>query len=132
MSPGMREYLFNPTPKDQPCLGSGSPVSSVNSPGLPSSAGIGVKFGCSESSSAAIAAFPFPAPEFGIGSAAGAGVDEDEDDDAAAEELVGAAAAASDVPVAGAEPPQLAPVCAVVSPADVALAAVFAVVVASD
>jgi hypothetical protein len=100
----------------------------VNSPGLPSSAGIGVKFGCSESSSAAIAAVPFPAPEFGIGSAAGAGVDEDEDDnDAAAEELVGAAA---DVPVAGAESPQLAPVCAVVSPADVALAAVFAVVVA--
>ena len=124
----MREYLFNPTPKDQPCLGNVSPVSSVNSPGLPSSAGIGVKFGCSESSSAAIAAFPFPAPEFGIGSAAGAGVDEDEDDnDAAAEELVGAAA---DVPVAGAESPQLAPVCAVVSPADVALAAVFAVVVA--
>src|SRR5271156_3888599 len=104
MSPGMREYLFNPTPKDQPCLGSASPVSSVNSPGLPSSAGIGVKFGCSESSSAAIAAFPFPAPELGTGSAAGAADDDDEDDEddeddgTVADELTGAAAA-SDVPV---------------------------------
>src|SRR5271156_3324684 len=102
MSPGMREYLFNPTPKDQPCLGSVSPVSSVNSPGLPSSAGIGVKFGCSESSSAAIAAFPFPAPELGTGSAAGAADDDDEDDGTVADKLTGAAAA-SDVPVAGEE-----------------------------
>src|SRR5580704_3866518 len=117
MSPGMREYLFNPTPKDQPCLGSVSPVSSVNSPGLPSSAGIGVKFGCSESSSAAIAALPLAAPELGLGGAAGAGTDEDGDDDeedgAAADEL--------------AEP---AAVFAVASPADDVLDADFAAVVA--
>src|SRR5271155_2076928 len=108
MSPGMRENLFNPIPRDQPCFGSVSPVSSVKSPGFPSSAGIGVKFGCSESSSAAVAAFPLVAPEFGLGNAAGAGNDdddEDEDDDAGAvaEELTGAAAAASDAPVAAAE-----------------------------
>src|SRR5271155_4588192 len=102
MSPGMRENLFNPIPRDQPCFGSVSPVSSVKSPGFPSSAGIGVKFGCSESSSAAVAAFPLVAPEFGLGNAAGAGNDEDDEAGAAAEELTGAAAA-SDAPVAAAE-----------------------------
>src|SRR5271170_2948261 len=135
MSPGMRENLFNPIPRDQPCFGSVSPVSSVKSPGFPSSAGIGVKFGCSESSSAALAAFPVAAPEFGLGNAAGAGNndddDEDEDDDAgaAAEELTGAAAA-SDAPVAAAaESPEPAAVFAVVSPADDPPAVAFAAVV---
>src|SRR5271156_5825144 len=136
MSPGMRENLFNPIPRDQPCFGSVSPVSSVKSPGFPSSAGIGVKFGCSESSSAALAAFPVAAPEFGLGNAAGAGnnddddEDEDEDDDAgaAAEELTGAAAA-SDAPVAAAESPEPAAVFAVVSPVDDPLAVAFAAVV---
>src|SRR5271156_1691668 len=134
MSPGMRENLFNPIPRDQPCFGSVSPVSSVKSPGFPSSAGIGVKFGCSESSSAALAAFPVAAPEFGLGNAAGAGNDdddEDEDDDAGAvaEELTGAAAAASDAPVAAAESPEPAAVFAVVSPVDDPLAVAFAAVV---
>src|SRR5271154_5727106 len=132
MSPGMRENLFNPIPKDQPCFGSVSPVSSVKSPGFPSSAGIGVKFGCSESSSAAVAAFPLVAPEFGLGNAAGAGNDEDDEDDdagAAAEELTGTAAAAADAPVAAAESPEPAAVFAVVSPVDDPLAVAFAAVV---
>src|SRR6202050_1398244 len=110
MSPGMREYLFNPTPKDQPCLGSVSPVSSVNSPGLPSSAGIGVKFGCSESSSAAVAALPFAAPELGLGRAAGAANDEDDEDDGTVAEEPTGAAAPSDVPVGGGESTEPAPV----------------------
>src|SRR5580658_1301749 len=130
MSPGMREYLFNPTPSDQPCLGSVSPVSNVNNPGLPSSAGIGVKFGCSESSSAATAALPLAAPELGLGGAAGAGADEDEDgdeDDGAAAEVLAGGAVASDAPVVAAESPEPAAAFAFVSPADDPLAAAFAV-----
>src|SRR5580658_2414480 len=96
MSPGMRENLFNPTPREKPCLGSVSPVSSVNSPGLPSSAGIGVKFGSSESSSAAMAAFDLAAPELGLGSAEGAGGC-DVGGTALPEELAGVVAA-SDAP----------------------------------
>jgi hypothetical protein len=129
MSPGIRENLFKPIPKDQPCFGNVSPVSSVNNPGLPSSAGIGVKFGCSESSSAAAAALPLAAPELGLGGAAGApnaddGEEEDdgEDDAAAAEELTGAEAA-SDAPAAAAALPEAVAVFAVVSPADDAPAA---------
>src|SRR5580692_4803396 len=96
----MREYLLSPTPSDQPCLGSVSPVSRVNRPGLPSRAGIGVKFGCSESSSSAAAAFDLAAPELGLGRA------EDEvagaDVAAALEELAGGGAA-SDVLLAASE-----------------------------
>src|SRR5579863_530788 len=119
----MRENLFNPTPRDQPCLGSVSPVSSVKRPGLPSSAGIGVKFGCSESSSAATAAFDLPAPELGLAGTgddapgAGAGT--------ALEELAGVAPA-SEVLLAAAESGAVAGVFAVVSLADDALAVGFA------
>src|SRR5271169_218746 len=63
ISPGMREILFNPMPMDQPCLGSVSPVSSMNNPGLPSSAGIGVNLGCSESSSEYFRALDLLVPE---------------------------------------------------------------------
>src|SRR5271163_420200 len=100
MSPGMREYLFNPKPSDQPCLGSVSPVSNVNSPGLPSSAGIGVKFGRSESSSATAVAFDLAAPELGFGGAEGGGVGAGAV--VAAEELSGIAAVPN-VPLAVAE-----------------------------
>src|SRR5271155_162450 len=115
MSPGMREYLFNPTPKDQPCLGSVSPVSSVNSPGLPSRAGIGVKFGCSESSSAAVAAFDLPARELGL-----AGAEDDvagADVGAELEELTGGVPA-SDSLLAAAESVAAAGVFPVVSLAE--------------
>src|ERR1700691_4836201 len=88
MSPGMRENLFNPMPKEKPCLGSVSPVSSVKSPGLPSSAGIGVKFGSSESASAEAVAFAWAAPELGLGGATGTAVGAV----AAAEELAGVVA----------------------------------------
>src|SRR5271156_453975 len=125
MSPGILENLFNPTPRDQPCLGSVSPVSNVNNPGLPSTGGIGVKFGCSESPSAATAAFPLAAPALGVGNAAGAADDEDdaeeEDDGVAADELTGAGAA-SGVPVADAESGEPAAVFAVILPADASLA----------
>src|SRR5580704_15664646 len=116
----MRENLFNPTPKEKPCLGSVSPVSSVNSPGLPSSAGIGVKFGSSESSSAAAVAFALAAPELGLGGAAGAAV-------AAAEELAGVAPV-PDTPMllAVAESRAVVAVLAVVSFAEGVLAAVAA------
>src|SRR5580658_6815118 len=123
MSPGMRENLFNPTPKEKPCLGSVSPVSSVNSPGLPSSAGIGVKFGSSESSSAAAVAFALAAPELGLGGAAGAAVGAV----AAAEELAGVAPV-PDTPMllAVAESRAVVAVLAVVSFAEGVLAAVAA------
>src|SRR5580698_990701 len=121
MSPGMRENLFNPTPKDQPCFGSVSPVSNVKSPGLPSSAGIGVKFGCSESSSAAFVALPLAAPELGLGTAAELPVDEDEGEDGVKVEELAGTPVASD---AGAALPESAALFAAASPADDAPAAV--------
>src|SRR5277367_1500218 len=118
MSPGMRENLFNPMPSDQPCLGSVSPVSSMKSPGLPSSAGIGVNFGSSESSSA-LAVFACPAPELGLakpdadaedGAEDGAEDDPEGDADgatggavASAAELAGVVVASDEVPLAAAE-----------------------------
>src|SRR5579864_5076044 len=50
--PGMRENLLTPIERSTAPAGSVSPVSSVNSPGLPSRAGIGTYLGtCSELSS---------------------------------------------------------------------------------
>jgi hypothetical protein len=86
---------------------------------LPSSAGIGVKFGCSESSSAAVAAFDLPAPELGL-----AGAEDDvagADVGAELEELTGGVPA-SDSLLAAAESVAAAGVFPVVSLAEEVLA----------
>jgi hypothetical protein len=108
-------------------LGSVSPVSSVNNPGLPSSAGIGVKFGSSESSFAAAAAFDLAAPELGLGSAEddGTGDDGGAGNVTATGELA-AVVPASDAPLACPESAEATAVFAVASLGDDALAVVFA------
>src|ERR1700691_5053347 len=53
ISPGIREILFTPATISNPPFGSVSPVPSVNSPGVPSRAGMGTHLRCWDTSSSA-------------------------------------------------------------------------------
>ena len=108
----------------------------MNSPGFPSSAGIGVKFGSSESSFPAAVAFDLAAPELGLGNAE----DDDTGDDGVAGGSAGdvgaigelaAVVPESDAPLAGPESAEATAVFAVASLGDDALATSFAPAVAA-
>src|ERR1700678_323924 len=95
ISPGIRENLFSPTATLNASFGSVSPVSKVNSPGFPSSAGMGVNRGESLDgafvpATAANAAFTGARARAGVVAASVAGVAS-----VAAAGVVGVAAAAS-------------------------------------